>query len=71
MINVKLFRIIRKKSQFQVSLASGIPSYRISSIENGRIKPTRKELKRLAETLGTTPDVLERENTEEVLVGQT
>ena len=69
MITTKVFRMIRKKSQFDVSLETGIPSYRISSIENGRVTPTPDELSKLAEALQTTPEVLKWEITEEALVG--
>ena len=68
-VTTKIFRMIREKSQFEVSLETGIPSYRISSIENGRVTPTPDELAKLAEALQTTPEVLQREISAETLVG--
>jgi len=67
MFTVKIFRMIRRKSQFEISLETGIPSYRISSIENGRVEATPRELERIAEALETTPEVLAKEISEETL----
>jgi len=68
MLSIKFIRILRGKSQFQVSLETEIPSYRLSRLENGKIDPRPQELRKLAEALETTPEVLKREISEEALV---
>ncbi|MCH7803561.1 MAG: helix-turn-helix transcriptional regulator [Acidobacteria bacterium] len=68
MEGLKFFRLLRGKSQFQLSLEAKIPSYRLSRLENGKVQPTPDELERLATALGTTTEVLRREITEEALV---
>jgi len=69
MLSIKFIRILRGKSQFQVSLETEIPSYRWSLIESSKVDPRPQELRKLAEALQTTPEVLKREISEEVLVG--
>ena len=69
MLSIKFIRILRGKSQFQVSLETEIPSYRLSLIESGKVDPRPQELRKLAEALQTTPEVLKREVSEEALVG--
>lgn len=68
MEGLKFFRLLRGKSQFQLSLEAEIPSYRLSRLENGKVEPTADELERLAAALQTTPEVLRKEITEEALV---
>ena len=58
MLNFKIIRITRGVSQWDLSRETGIPNYRISLIENGRVQPKQEELELLAESLGTTVDVL-------------
>ena len=66
---VKFIRLERRKSQFELSLETRIPSYRLSNLENGKAEPSLEELQRLAEALGTTMDSLRKEISEEVVVG--
>ena len=68
MEGLKFFRLLRGKSQFQLSLEAKIPSYRLSRLENAKIQPTPDELDRLAEALKTNPEILTQEITEEALV---
>ena len=68
MLNIKFVRMLRGKSQFQISLLTEIPSYRLSVIENGKVVPTEGELKRLAAVLQTTPENLTREVSEDALL---
>ena len=68
MLSIKFIRILRGKSQFQVSLETEIPSYRLSLIESSKVDPRPQELRKLAEALQTTPEVLKREISEEALV---
>jgi transcriptional regulator with XRE-family HTH domain len=67
MRSTKLFRLIKGKSQFEVSLATEIPNYRLSLIENGKKEPTEAELSSLAAALGTSVDLLRGEVCEEQL----
>jgi transcriptional regulator with XRE-family HTH domain len=66
---VKFIRLERRKSQFELSLETRIPSYHLSNLENGKAEPSLEELQRLAEALGTTMDSLRKEISEEVVVG--
>ena len=68
MMNSKFVCMLRGKSQFQVSLLTEIPSYRLSVIESGKVVPTEEELERLAAALDTTPENLVREVSEEALL---
>ena len=56
---LKFFRLLGQKSQFELSLETLIPSYRLSKLENGQAKPTPEELQKLADALKATPDVLQ------------
>ncbi len=67
MESLKFFRFLRGKSQFQLSLETSIPSYRLSRLENGKVEPSTDELSRLAYALGTAPEQLKQQITEEVL----
>ena len=69
MKSIKIFRLLRGKSQFELSLETRIPSYRLSNFENGRMEPNLDELQRLAEALETTTESLRKEISEEALVG--
>jgi len=68
MIAMKFFRMLRRKSQWELGQAAQIPSYKLSQFECGRLQPTLEELGRLAEALGTTPEALTREISEEALM---
>ncbi len=68
MLNAKFVRMLRGKSQFQVSLLTEIPSYRLSVIESGKVTPTEGELRSLAAALDTTPENLVREVSEDALL---
>ena len=67
MESLKFFRYLRGKSQFQLSLETSIPSYRLSRLENGKVEPSTDELSRLAQALGVSPEQLQRQISEEVL----
>ena len=45
-------RVVRRISQFQLRLATGIHQSKISMIENGLIEPREDEKKTLAKALG-------------------
>ncbi len=70
MISLKPLRLLRGKSQFELSLECAIPSYRLSVLENGKAEAKQEELERIAEALQTTPEILTREISEDMLVGQ-
>lgn len=67
MESMKFFRYLRGKSQFQLSLETRIPSYRLSRLENGKVEPSTEELARLALALGTSPEQLVKQIHEEML----
>ncbi len=58
METMKLIRLLRGLSQWDLSQRTGLPNYRISLIENGRIKPSKKELRILTKELETDVSVL-------------
>ena len=68
LILIKFFRLLRGMSQFQLSLETQIPSYRLSILENGRDEPTASELARLASALEATPERLRGSISEDSLV---
>ena len=45
-------RVLRRVTQFQLRIATGIHQSKISMIENGLIEPRDDEKKRLAKALG-------------------
>ena len=67
MLSLKVIRLLRGKNQFELSLETKIPNYRLSILENGKAVPKADELKRLARALGTTPDRLMAKVREEVV----
>ena len=69
MISEKIFRLLHRKGQFELSLDTRIPLHRLSNFENGRMEPNLDELQRLAEALETTTESLRKEISEEALVG--
>ncbi len=58
MKKLKLTRISKDISQWDLSQTTGIPNYRISLIENGRVEPKAEELEALAAALGTTAEAI-------------
>ncbi len=70
MLNLKLIRLLRGQSQFDLAIATRIPNYRLSLIENGKAEPSTDELSRLAQALGALPEQLKRQITEEMLCSQ-
>ena len=66
----KLIRLLRGRTQFRVAAEAEIHPSRLSLIENQREEASEDELKRLARALGTTPENLRSEVTEEMLCGQ-
>ena len=58
MKQLKLTRIAKEISQWDLSQQTGIPNYRISLIENGRVEPKPEELVALAKALGTTTEAI-------------
>ena len=68
MILLRPLRQLRKQSQFDLSLAAKIPTYRLSLLENQKATPTPEELDRLAEALDVSPEDLTKEITEAALL---
>ncbi len=68
---LKFFRMLGHKSQFELSLETQIPSYRLSRLENGQAEPTPEELQKLADALEARPDVLQRDVSKLLLKGRT
>ena len=67
-LKLKMFRLLRGKSQFQLSLQTGLPSYRLSDFETGRRVPSQGELEKLSRVLGVSAGELLLELSEESLV---
>ena len=49
-------RVVRRVTQFQLRLSTGIHPSKISLIENGLVVPTPDEQKRLSKALGVKPE---------------
>ncbi len=64
----RILRLLQGRSQFELGLATQIPSYRLSVLENGKVAPKEGELEKLAAALETTPEVLKRPVSEEALI---
>jgi len=62
MKKLKVLRTIAGLSQWDLTAETGIPAYRISLFETGRIEPNSDELKILSRALGVTPKVLSDED---------
>ena len=56
MNKLREIRVVKKISQFQMRIATGIHQSKISLIENGLIEPRDDEKKRLAKALGRRPE---------------
>ena len=65
---IKILRLDRELSQWELGLAAQITNYKISQFERGRLTPTSGELQRLADALGTSPETLTREVSMESLL---
>jgi len=61
MLRIKLLRMSRGMSQWELSRAGGMSPGRYSMIERGLIEPTSEERARLAAVLGTAPSSLFRQ----------
>jgi transcriptional regulator with XRE-family HTH domain len=61
MLKIKLLRMSRGLSQWELSHQGGMSQGRYSMIERGLIEPTTEERLRLAAVLGTTPSTLFRQ----------
>lgn len=48
-------RVLKRITQFQLRLSTGINATKISFIENGFVQPNEDEKKKLAKALGTDP----------------
>ena len=59
-LELKIARIRKGLSQWDLAGKTEIPNYRISLIETGRVEPKADELRRLADALETTPEVLRK-----------
>jgi transcriptional regulator with XRE-family HTH domain len=55
-------RVVKRVSQFQLRLATGIHQSKISMIENGLIDPREDEKEKLAKALGVAVEEIFREN---------
>jgi len=56
MNRLREFRAIRRVTQFQLRLITGINQAKISFIENGLIEPRDDEKKKLSKALGVKPE---------------
>jgi transcriptional regulator with XRE-family HTH domain len=54
-------RVVKRVSQFQLRLATGIHQSKISMIENGLIDPREDEKEKLAKALGVAVEEIFRE----------
>ena len=65
-------RVLRRISQFQLRIYTGIHQSKISLIENGLIEPKPDERKRLSRALGVKPEEIfpvERSGIDQVKLG--
>ncbi len=58
MNKVRDARVLKRISQFQLRLSTGIHQSKISLIENNLIEPREDEKRRLARALGASPEEL-------------
>lgn len=65
---IKILRLDRELSQWELGLAARITNYKISQFECGKLTPTPEELQRLADALETSPETLTREVSMESLL---
>ena len=57
-MDLKTARFMKKKTQFDLTLKTGIHQSKISNFESGYLKPSEDEVKRMAEALGVKADDL-------------
>ncbi len=69
MLTIKILRLLRGQSQWELGQVAQITNYKLSQIECGKLDPTAEELQRLAAALETTTEVLLKEVSKEVLAG--
>ena len=60
---LRIFRILRGLSQYDLQDKTGIKNYRLSLIETGRFKPKPEELRAIARALGVTVAALTQDET--------
>jgi transcriptional regulator with XRE-family HTH domain len=58
MNNLREVRVVKRITQFQLRVGTGIHQSKISLIENGFMQPRDDEKKRLSKALGVTPQDL-------------
>jgi transcriptional regulator with XRE-family HTH domain len=63
MNRLREMRVVRRVTQFQLRLQTGIHQAKISLIENGLVIPREDEKKRLAKALGVMPEEIWNGNT--------
>jgi len=68
MLAIKILRLDRKKTQWELGQAAEITNYKISQFECGKLTPTPEELRRLADALETSPETLSQELSVESLL---
>ncbi len=56
MNRLREIRVVKRVTQFQLRIATGIHQSKISLIENGLVEPKEDEKKRFAKTLGVRPE---------------
>jgi len=49
-------RVLKRVTQFQLRLQTGINATKISFIENGLVEPREDEVKKLSKALGVRPE---------------
>jgi len=57
--SLKAVRALKSLSQWELAKITGIPNYRLSLIENGRIQPTEEEFSQIIDGLGVTEKELQ------------
>lgn len=55
-------RVVKRVTQFQLRLSTGIHQTKISFIENGLVQPREDEKRRLSRALGVRPEEIFPEN---------
>jgi transcriptional regulator with XRE-family HTH domain len=64
MNNLRNIRVVKRVTQFQLRLLSGIHQSRISLIENGLIEPRQDEKQRLSKALQVEPEKIWKNETD-------
>lgn len=64
-ITLKIIRIRKGITQWELSKQTNIPNYKISLFENGHIEPNKEEKKKLAKALGTKVEELFMNNSKQ------